>query len=116
MSITTILQGIKGCVCDVSQSLKSIAQSSAELAKDVHLIRLGVYGPLSSEVSGIEVTQSGVSSMASKFKVVALKKAAGMAQARAATKQATPKLGVKVYSPRWASTARIPPYRWISLH
>ncbi len=61
------------------------------LAKDLHLIRLK-YNPLTSDVAGVNVTQTGEVPMAGKIKVLVMKKA-GLAQARKATKQATPKAG-----------------------
>ncbi len=85
------LRRLTHCVCEGADTLRFMATSLHKLAEDVNLIRLKYYGPLTSEVEGINVTQTG-ENMASKFKVVALKKS-GLAQARTATKQATPKLG-----------------------
>lgn len=89
LSVDECLLRIAGCQL---QSLKSIAESLAEIAKDVHLIRLK-YNPVSSDVEDIAVSQKESIPMASKFKVSVLKKTAGMAQARAATKAAVPHLG-----------------------
>jgi len=89
LSVDECLLRLAGCQVE---SLRSIACSLASIATDVHLIRLK-YNPISSDVADISVTQKGETPMASKFKVSVLKKAAGMAKARAATKTATPHLG-----------------------
>ena len=55
-SLCDMLHSLVDCVCGRNLALISMAKSLDELAKDVHLIRLKYSGPLTSEVTGIDVT------------------------------------------------------------